>query len=190
MKNSLILFMGFVLALSISGGAFGKDKGGGKRYIFSLVGTATGELQEVPDPDNPGELMEANCFEFDLFEVKTRRELGTVVDCQTIQDVLGDFEFIRVVTTTTFNLPQGSITTQGLTTVAALQDGWPGVASPVVGPMTHFSAYYGEGSVVIGGTKRFKNATGISRLSGLANLDNMFTGNELTADCIFVVDID
>ena len=187
MKNTCTLLVTIFLMLSLSEGAIAKEKGGGKHYVFNLVGTATATAGMVPDPDNPGDEMSADCFEVDLIDMKNRRHIGKAVDCLSVQEVIGDFEFIRLIGTTTFHLPQGSVTTQGFTTVAKVQQV---TESPAIGMITHFTAAAGTGNAIIDGTKRFKNATGTSRLSGLVNLANLLTIGEITFDCIFVVDID
>lgn len=187
MKTTVTLLMTLFLTLSLSEGAIAKDQVGGKRYVFNLLGTAMATPGMVPDPMNPGAQMSADCFEVDLIDMKNRRHVGHAVDCLTVQDVIGDFEFIRLIGTTTFYLPQGSVTTQGYTTVAKVQQV---TESPAIGLITHFTAAAGTGNAIIGGTKRFNNATGTSRLSGLVNLSELLTTNEITFDCIFVVDID
>ena len=187
MKNTLSLFLTLFLMFSLSEGVIAKGQGGGNRFVFNLLGTAMATPGMVPDPDNPGELMAADCFEVDLIDMKNRRQIGKAVDCLTVQQVIGDFEFIRLIGTTTFNLPQGSVTTQGYTTVARVQQD---TESPAIGTITHFTAAAGTGNAIIGGTKRFENATGTSRLSGLVNLSDLLVTNEITFDCIFVVDVD
>lgn len=187
MKNTLILLMKLFLILTLSQSAMATEPGGGKRYVFNLLGTAMATPGMVSDPDNPGEQMAADCFEVDLIDMKNRRQIGKAVDCLTVQEVIGDFEFIRLIGTTTFNLPQGSVTTQGYTTVARVQQN---TESPAIGTITHFTAAAGKANAIIGGTKRFKNATGTSRLSGLVNLADLLVTNEITFDCIFVVDVD
>ena len=57
MKNTCTLLVTIFLMLSLSEGAIAKEKGGGKHYVFNLVGTATATAGMVPDPDNPGDEM-------------------------------------------------------------------------------------------------------------------------------------
>lgn len=62
--------------------------------------------------------------------------------------------------------------------------------SPAIGTITDFTAAPDTANAIIGGTKRFENATVTSRLSGLVNLSNLLLTNAITFDCIFVVDLD
>lgn len=187
MKNSRMLLLTFFLVSFVSAGVNAKEKGGGgKNYVFNLVGTAEPTMELVPDPDAESLTgkMWADCYEVDLIDMKNRRHIGRAVDCLTIQDVIGDFEFIRLIGTTTFHLPQGSLTTQGFTTVAAVKQL---TIFPSVGEISHITGAAGAGNAIIDGTKRFKNATGTSRLSGLVYLG---VPGKITFDCIFVVDLD
>lgn len=182
MKNLWPLSLTLFVVLFLSAGVNAQANGGGKNYVFNLVGTSPATPAMVPDPE--GGLMSADCFEVDLIDMKNQRQIGTAVDCLTVQEVIGDFEVIRLIGTTTFHLPQGSLTTQGFTTVAKAKQ--PTV-SPSVGDISHITGAAGAGNAIIDGTKRFKDATGTSRLSGLVNLG---VPGQITFDCIFVVDLD
>ena len=122
-----------------------------------------------------------------MIDLKNGKHIGTAVDCLTVQEIIGDAEFIKLIGTTTFHLKQGSLTTQGFTTVAKAQQ--PTV-SPTVGDITHTTGAAGAGNAVINGTKKFKGINGTSRLSGLVNLAYLGTLGQITFDCIFVVDLD
>ena len=185
MRKTITNIFAVCLLLGMSLNAMAGGNGGGKHFVFNLVGTGVAEAAMVPDPD--GGVMEANCFEVDLFDLKNQRQIGRAVDCLTVQEVIGDFDVIKLIGTTTFHLPQGSLTTQGFTTVSTVKQ--PTV-SPLVGDITHITGAAGTGNAIIDGTKEFKGATGTSRLSGLVNLMDLNTIGEITFDCIFVVDLD
>jgi len=197
MKNlwtfSVILFVVFFYSAGMSvqaddGGKHGKSskhKGGGKHYVLNLVGTSAPTSAMVSDPEG-GEML-ADCYEVNLIDMKKQKRIGTAVDCLSVQEVIGDFDTIRLIGTTTFHLPKGSFTTQGATTVAKAKQ--PTV-SPSIGDITHITGAAGAGNAVIDGTRKFKHATGTSRLSGLVNLGSLLVNGEITFDCIFVVELD
>jgi hypothetical protein len=194
MKNTWKLLLTISLALFLSDGVFAKDRGAGKRYVFNVIGEGQGYQSTVPDPDGePDDVMDANCFDVDLVDIKNKRLIGTATDCLSVQEVIGDFEFIRLIGTTTFNLPQGSVTTQGLTTVARVQQPThtpPTPSTPNGVAVTHITGAAGTGNAIIDGTRRFRNASGTARLSGMVDLTLLLTDNIITFDCIFVVDLD
>ena len=194
MKNTWKLFLPICLALFLSDGVIAKDNGAGKRYVFNLIGEATAYQSTVPDPNGePGEVLNADCFDVDLVDMKNKRLIGTATDCLSVQDVIGDFEFIRLIGTTTFNLPEGSVTTQGLTTVAKVQQPThtpPTPSTPNGVAVTHITGAAGAGNAIIDGTRRFRNASGTARLSGMVDLTLLLTDGIITFDCIFVVDLD
>ncbi len=185
MKNTWKNLLYAVLVVIFSMDAIAKDQGAGKHYIFNLVGTATAYQGMVPSLDGQGE-MEADCFDVDLVDLKNQRLIGTATDCLSVQEIMGEAEFIRLIGTTTFNLPQGTLTTQGLTTVAKVMQV---TNTPAIGEVTHFTAAAGTDNAILGGTSRFRNATGTVRLSGMVNLSELGSG-VITFDCIFVIDLD
>ncbi len=192
MKNTWKLLLTISLALFLSNGVIAKDKGAGKRYVFNVIGEAPADVRLVPDPDGePGDLMSADCFDVDLIDMKNKRLIGTATDCLSrLEVVTGDFEHIRLIGTTTFNLPQGSLTTQGLTTVAIVKQPThtpPTPSTPNGVAVTHITGAAGTGNAIIGGTGRFRNASGTARLSGMVDLSQ---AGIITFDCIFVIDLD
>jgi hypothetical protein len=185
MRNTWRNFFCAVLVIIFSMDAIAKDHGAGKHYVFNLVGTGTAYQGMVPSLDGQGE-MEADCFDVDLFDLKNQHLIGTATDCLSVQEIIGEAEFIRLIGTTTFNLPQGTLTTQGLTTVAKVMQV---TNTPAIGEVTHFTAAAGTDNAILGGTHRFRNATGTARLSGMVNLSELGNG-VITFDCIFVIDLD
>jgi hypothetical protein len=191
MKNTWKLLLTISVALFLSNGVIAKDQGAGKRYVFNVIGEGTAVVREVPDPDGePGDLMLADCFDVDLVDIKNKRLIGTATDCLSRLEVIGDFEHISLIGTTTFNLPQGSVTTQGLTTVAKVKQPThtpPTPSTPNGVAVTHITGAAGTGNAIIDGTRRFKNASGTARLSGMVDLSQ---AGRITFDCIFVIDLD
>jgi hypothetical protein len=193
MKNTWKLLLTISLVLFLSNSVIAGDRGAGKRYLFNVIGEATARPDTVPDPDG-GPDLDADCFDVDLVDLKNKRLIGTATDCLTVQGVIGDFEVIRLIGTTTFNLPQGSVTTQGFTTVARVHQPThtpPTPSTPNGVAVTHITGAAGTGNAIIGGTGRFRNASGTARLSGMVDLTHLIDGHGIiTFDCIFVVDLD
>ena len=185
MKYKIAMLFTITLMLGLSPKLIAGNQGAGQHYVFNLVGTGTAYEGMVPSLDGQGE-MEANCFDVDLFDLKNQRLIGTATDCLSVQEIVGEAEFIKLIGTTTFNLPQGALTTQGLTTVAKVMQV---TSTPAIGEVTHFTAAAGTDNAILGGTRRFRNATGIARLSGMVNLSELGNG-VITFDCIFVIDLD
>lgn len=182
--------IGFIVCVGIVmlGLAPAHAQGNGKRLILNLVGEGTSVAMNVPDLDNPGSTTMAFCYEVPLFNAKNKQLVGTATDC------LSNFTFpsgVALVGTTTFKLPQGNIVTQGRTTVQeAVTTPLPTTTEGE--PITHITGASAAGNSIIGGTKKYKNATGTVRLSGLVNLLNfgMAIGDKIFFDCLFVIDLD
>ena len=148
------------------------------------------QKNSLPDPDKEGEVVTALCHNVDLFNAKNGKRIGTATDC------LSNFanpalpSGTTLVGTTTFWLPQGKLVTQGRTRV---QPAAPTTITTTDGhPITHTTGASAAGNSILEGTKRFKDATGTVRLSGLVDLEN-FTGNDegsIFFDCLFVIDLD
>ena len=161
-------------------------QGNGKRLVLNLIGEGTSKAMDVPDPDNPGSTTMAFCYKIDLFNAKNGQLIGKATDC------LSNFELIMggvaLVGTTTFRLPQGTIVTQGRTTVQELLKPTTTTDGQKVTHMTGASA---AGKAILIGTKRLNNATGTVRLSGLVNLDQFgpAIGDKIFFDCLFVIDL-
>jgi hypothetical protein len=162
-------------------------KENGKRLVLNLIGEGTSVEMFVPDPENNGQPVTALCYEVDLFNAKNRQLIGTATDCLSNFAMVGGG--VALVGTTTFRLPQGTIVTQGRTTV-----------QPVVQPttttdgqtITHTTGASAAGNSILEGTKRFRNATGTVRLSGLVDLTDFkeAAGDSIFFDCLFVMDLD
>ncbi len=159
----------------------------GKRLVLNLVGEGTAVAGFVPDPNNIGGMLPAQCYDVDLFNAKNGQLIGTATDCLSSLTPTGGG--VALIGTTTFRLPQGNITTQGRTTVQA-------AVTPITTTngdlITHITGASAAGNGIIDGTRRFNNATGTVRLSGLVNLNNHtnMPGGSIFFDCLFVIDLD
>jgi len=149
--------------------------------VLNLKGTATG-VQDVVENGETGQMMEGNCFEADLIYVPTGRVIGTGIDCLSkVQMVDGG---LALVGTAIFDFGYlGTLTTQGKTSVQPKTHGSE--------PSTHITGAIPNAgaNTIIGGTGIFKGVTGSVRLSGAVNMGNI-DKNEITFDCLFVVDLD
>ena len=174
-----------ILLLSFCLG-FGPMAVAGQVAILNLVGTGQGSPGTVPDIDGDGVADPAMCFEVDLADLRTGQIIGSGVDC--LSDVqMGDNGGMVLVGTGFFHMPNGTLITRGTTTVQPVN---AETISPKIGPVTHITgAGGGLENAVIGGTGRYRGATGTARLSGMVNLENEPNG-EISFDCIFVVDLD
>ncbi|MDA9982775.1 hypothetical protein N9H39_08595 [Gammaproteobacteria bacterium] len=178
---NIVLASLFLIPLS---GFAKNDQGGGNHYVFRLFGTGTAYENMVPD--GSGGEMAALCFDVNLMDLKNRQVVGTAIDCLSeIVDVGGNIDLIG---TTFFNLPRGTLITQGLTSVRPAR---PGTETDV-GPITHITGAASTGNAIIDGTKRFTGATGTARLSGMVNLAVFggAAGTDITFDCIFDISLD
>ena len=168
---------------------FGQDETASSRgnflsetnLVLNLKGTATGFESTVPDNETAG-IMAGNCFEAELIYVPTGKVIGTGIDCLSkVRETGGG---LALVGTAIFDFgPFGTLTTQGLTSVQPKTHGSD--------PITHITGAIpsvGENSIV-DGTGLFEGATGTSRLSGAVNMSNIHN-NEITFDCLFIIDLD
>lgn len=151
--------------------------------VVALRGTDTGVLKTSPVP---GETKELLCFDVDLIDVKTGNVIGTASDCL---EVLGMDECggIKVIGTTVFNFPQGTLISRGLTSVQPTTHGSTG--------RTHITGSIPEpgDNNILHGTKRFKKASGPVRLSGAVTMQpDVPSLGDLTIsfDCLFVIELE
>jgi hypothetical protein len=155
----------------------------GTSFALRFVATATAEERDIiPVPGSGTD--KALCFDGDLLDLETGRLIGTATDC--LADISGDDVVgMALVGTTIFNLPGGSFTSRGNTTVQ------PILTDPTGTPITHVTGaipHAGQNSI-IDGTGKFEDASGSVRLSGAVNLSNLGAG-EITFDCVFIINLD
>ncbi len=153
---------------------------GGNDIVVALRGTAVGEMQPIPATDAGTE--EALCFTIDLVDLATGDVIGDATDC--LADLEGDGEIgIALVGTTTFNFPDGTLVSRGLTTVQPVL-----VGSVAYTHITGAVPEPGENSV-LSGTGVFDGATGEVRLSGAVNMSELDSDGKITFDCVFVISV-
>jgi len=165
--------------------------GTGTNIGVRLVGTDTAYLSDDIFDAYGVEGPTAYCWDFILEDINTGNVIGEVTDCGAIVGVIGgtlgvdDIEDLgfQVIGTTFFHLPGGTVGTQVLTTVQ---------------PVTHGSLDYTHitGAIpqpddnnVIYGDGRFASAEGSARLSGTGNFSQFLSTGEISADCVFVLDL-
>jgi hypothetical protein len=160
----------------------------------SAIGVAAGSAAEgrAADPNlvvilkGPGDLMAeppiagALCYETDLYNAHTDSVIGTGIDC--LADITAVDNGFLVNRTTIFDFPQGKLYANGPTSVVPTTGGSPGVTH-IVGDIPADGT-----NSIVGGTKRFANASGSVRLSGAVDM-SAFPGT-IGFDCIFVIDLD
>lgn len=202
MKNSkymltlTTLSVPFLLSLSIVTAT--SAHAASQRMVINYKGTGTAIPKVVPDTlsvgSNANGLLDANCFEADIFDLQSGELLGTAEDCLSEIAAGPDTDSgsgVQLVGTTVFNLEGGRLVVQGLTSVQAVN--WPTENSDVV--FTHITganspndaALRGEGEFT--STGAYANASARVRLSGQVDLSQLSSG-QITFDCIFVVDVD
>jgi hypothetical protein len=160
--------------------------------VFQLA-TPAGEPQPSREPNEEelarGVPADAVCFDVPLTDVATGEVVGTGTDCLFEITALEEGG-VMLSAQTTFNLPEGSFTAAGRTSVQAITTG---EASGAGGELTHIT-----GAIPIPGTNNIIAGTGVYegleasvRLSGSANLGGAEGVEGFPAtmgfDCIFVV---
>lgn len=154
----------------------------GKTFALRFVASAFADPRPIPPTASGADT--GLCFDGTLFDLATGKVIGTATDC--LADIVGDAaNGMALVGTTFFNLPGGTITSRGLTTVQP-------ILTPSAGtPITHVTGAIPPAGAnsILSGTGRFAGATGSVRLSGAVNLSNLGAG-QITFDCLFVIELD
>jgi hypothetical protein len=143
----------------------------------------------------------AVCFDVPIFDVRSGRQVGTGTDCLFNINAVGlvvvddgqggtvPLPIVRLEAQTTFNLPGGSFTAGGETSVAPITTGL-GV-NGVDGALTHITGAIpnpaSSGNIIeaTGAFSGLENSATQARLSGSAGLGNFPT--DMAFDCVFVV---
>ena len=175
------LFVSALYGTAIAG------QGSDGRYELNLRGSGDMYMDVVPDID--GDFIDdpAICFDTDLVDLKTNRVVGMATDC--LSDVTPFGDGLKLIGTTYFHLPQGTLITRGNTTVQPVGHETTSVTGQT---FTHITGAAGSGNAIIGGDGRFAGVSGTSRLSGMVSMEN-FAGNvgdPIVFDCLFVIDLD
>ena len=191
MRNSITNICAVCLLLGMSLNAVAGGNGAGKHLVLNLVGTGAMYKDYVADINGDGTADEAICFDVDVFNANNQQLIGSATDC--LSNIMPAGNGVELVGTTTFNLPSGSLTVRGNTSVLP-------VTQPTVTPngtpngqnITHITGASGMGDAVISGSMKFANATGTARLSGMVDLTGFFgvVGDPISFDCLFVIDLD
>lgn len=188
-----LLTAGLALGAAVIPSAESSPRLMGKHLVFQLKGTAVAAPTMIDtDGDGMGDTM-ADCYTVDLFDPATGVKVGQAVDCLSDVNVVMDDDpanmplgfNLALTGTTFFVLPQGTLVTQGLTTVRPVLQ--PTTRDGIT--FTHITGANGDGGVQYG-TRRFHRASGKVRLSGLVNLARLISDGEITFDCLFVIDLD
>lgn len=190
-KNHVASFIAFiVIILSITShaaNAAGKD-----HLVLQLRGTGIGEVRDI-DTNGDGDVdTTANCFDVQLFNPATGKQIGTGTDCLDITAIVADdggdaplgFN-IQLTGTGFFHIGNSLLVVQGLTTVRPVLQ--PTIRDGV--KFTHITGANGDGGVMYG-TKRFRNSSGKVRLSGQVDMSKLPSEGAIYFDCIFIVDFD
>ncbi|MEM1325605.1 MAG: hypothetical protein AAGI23_06605 [Bacteroidota bacterium] len=147
------------------------------KMVLRLAGTAVGENRAVDGIEGGG-----NCFDVDVYDVMTGEKIGTGTDCLSNVNEVG--EGLALTGTAIFNLPGGQIVSRALTSVQPKTHGSDG--------KTHITGSIpskGDNDIV-SGTGKYAEASGTVRLSGAVDMSNVASNNEITFDCLFLVELD
>ncbi len=155
------------------------EKEDGKNLVLNLKGTAVGVTRPIPPIDGT-QTSSATCFDVQLIDPESGRVIGKGTDC--LADIVPHGNGLALTATTYFQLPGGTIVTRGRTTVQPVLEGSPS--------MTHITGGIPSDNNILFGTGRYKGITGRARLSGAVNLSQLMSSNEITFDCLFVIEPD
>ncbi len=160
-----------------------------QRILVKLLGWSTaytpgsgdGMIENVP---NVGE--DVVCQDVDMVDLQTNKVIATSSDC--FSDIEPDSGGGAGFVGTFLNFPDGTIITQGkFTAQPVLQE-----TTTIAGvPITAITGAASEGNTFIGGTGKYENSTGNTRISGLINgKDYAFMpGDTMYFDCIFAIQL-
>ena len=150
---------------------------GPPNIVVLLAGTATGEIRDIDGTP-------MDCFDVELFDLKTGHKIGDGADCLDLGSVVGDPTLggFAISNTTFFNLPGGSIKSRNRTTIAPIVEGSPG--------QTHLTGDLAAANNILDGTGRFAGAEGIAQLFGSVNMSQFFSSNIISFNCVFVLSFD
>jgi hypothetical protein len=153
----------------------------GRTHIVRLKGRAIGETRAIPPIEATRATSEGNCFDVDLLDVATDRNLGTATRCFTdVNTVNGG----TVLTDTTFfRLREGTIVSRSRTTVQPVLDGSPDITHIATAIPTPATATI----LPDAGSGVFKGVPGTVRLAGAMDMRQFRERNELAFDDIAII---
>jgi hypothetical protein len=175
------------------------ETGGHKILALEFRADIEGEKRTIIDPTTGGVIPDAEnvlCFDGLIFDAASGREIGTATDClKPISLDNGGTAFdssddsLEIIGTTIFELPAGTIYSQGLTSVRPVT--WDTDDQP----NTHITGAipYDDDNSIIASTGKYKNSTGIVRLSGAVDMTDFVTETgegPLGFTCLFIITLD
>ncbi len=169
----IALVVGLTLVAFHSVASSAEAQSSEQSLVLVFSGTATGDNAAGP----------IDCFDLDIVDPRSGNVIGTGSDCLDLNSItpIGDDGGFTLVNRQFFNLPGGTLVTELTTSIQPVGVGSPGA--------THITGMVPDGpGQVLGGTRRFRNASGRVRLNG--GIDMSLFPNTITFDCIFRVDLD
>jgi hypothetical protein len=153
----------------------------GRTLVVRLKGKAIGTTRSIPSMDAARATSESNCFDVDLMDVTTDRNLGTATRCFTDVNAVNGGTVLT--DTTFFRLQEGTIVSRNRTAVQPVLDGSPDVthiATAIPTPAT---------STILpdAGSGAFKGVSGTVRLAGAMDMRQFRERNELAFDDIAII---
>jgi hypothetical protein len=186
-KSILIIFVSICLGASFNVSAKKKSD---KHLVLNLIGTSTGYAGWVPDHTGDGVDDPATCFDVDLWDLKKNKKVGKATDCLSDLTPFGGVDLLgtALIGTTYFNMgKKGTLITRGNTSVQPVGHL---TVTPHGQNITHTTGASSDENAILGGTRKFKNATGTARLSGMVDLTYLMSEGKISFDCIFVIDLE
>lgn len=152
-----------------------------KTMVIALRGTATGQMRQIPQTPQ-GSTM-ANCFDVQMVDVRRNEVIGMGTDC--LSDIVPEAGGMSLTGTALFHFREGTLVTRGRTTVHPIS------ATAMPSPSTHITGAIPVPGTnqVLSGTGRYHGKAGNVRLSGAVNLSRLASHNQITFDCLFVIDL-
>ena len=147
--------------------------------------------EDVPMPELLDGLDVTACFEVGMFNLATKRRMGTGVACIADVDLDEQTGAVSLTDTVFFIFQDGLIASQDRIEVRPAGVGVGGQPSGVGQNKTHITGGFPDEDNIVGGTGIYKNVVGKVRLSGASNMSGMSNPvPELELDCIFVIDFE
>ncbi len=151
-----------------------------RSLVLVFSGQSTGEFRDIGG-------VRMDCFDVDVVDPQSGSVIGTGSDCLDLATItpIGDDGGFTLLNRQFFHLPGGHLVTELTTTTIQPV----GAGSPGVTHVTGFVPAAGTNQI-LGGTGRFRNASGRVRLNGDVDMSLFDSDNIITFDCIFRVDFD
>jgi hypothetical protein len=148
--------------------------------VVQLKGKAVGETRPIPAVD-ASNTAEGNCFDVDMLDPETHKQLGAATRCFTDVTTVG--EGLGLTETTFLRFPEGTIVGRNRVTIQPLIDR----ATEMTHLLGAVPAPFVTNLLADYSTEKFKAMQGRLRLGGVADLTNFREKNELTFDDLAVV---